>query len=194
MAASGRVVSVNVARAREIEISGKPVLTAIGKRAVAERVQVRALGLDGDEQADLRVHGGPARAVYAYPSEHSRFWQTVRAQAGVAGWDDPLAPGALGENLTIADVVETDVYVGDVLRFPDCALAVSAPRLPCFKLNAAMGFPHAVKLMVESAWCGWYLAVREPGTIAAGDVFDVVAGPRQVNVWELFRARTGKDT
>ena len=194
MAASGRVVSVNVARARGIEIAGKPVLTAIGKRAVAERVRVRALGLDGDEQADLRVHGGPARAVYAYPSEHSRFWQTVRAQAGVAGWDDPLAPGALGENLTIADVVETDVYVGDVLRFPDCALAVSAPRLPCFKLNAAMGFPHAVKLMVESAWCGWYLAVREPGTIAAGDVFDVVAGPRQVNVWELFRARTGKDT
>jgi MOSC domain-containing protein YiiM len=194
MAASGRVVSVNVARAREIEISGKPVLTAIGKRAVAERVQVRALGLDGDEQADLRVHGGPARAVYAYPSEHSRFWQTVRAQAGVAGWDDPLAPGALGENLTIAGVVETDVYVGDVLRFPDCALAVSAPRLPCFKLNAAIGFPHAVKLMVESAWCGWYLAVREPGTIAAGDAFDVVAGPREVSVREIFRARTGKDT
>ena len=194
MAASGRVVSVNVARAREIEIAGRAVLTAIGKRAIPGRVQVRALGLDGDEQADPSVHGGPAKAVYVYPSEHYRFWRTVRAQAGVAGWDDPLAPGALGENLTIADVVETDVYVGDVLRFPDCALAVSAPRLPCFKLNAAMGFPHAVKLMVESAWCGWYLAVREPGTIAAGDVFDVVAGPRQVNVWELFRARTGKDT
>ena len=194
MAASGRVVSVNVARAREIEIAGRAVLTAIGKRAIPERVRVRALGLDGDEQADLRVHGGPARAVYAYPSEHYRFWRTVRAQAGVAGWDDPLAPGALGENLTIADVVETDVYVGDVLRFPDCALAVSAPRLPCFKLNAAMGFPHAVKLMVESAWCGWYLAVREPGTIAAGDAFDVVAGPREVSVREIFRARTGKDT
>ena len=194
MAASGRVVSVNVARAREIEIAGRAVLTAIGKRAIPGRVQVRPSGLDGDEQADPSVHGGPAKAVYVYPSEHYRFWRTVRAQAGVAGWDDPLAPGALGENLTIADVVETDVYVGDVLRFPDCALAVSAPRLPCFKLNAAMGFPHAVKLMVESAWCGWYLAVREPGTIAAGDVFDVVAGPRQVNVWELFRARTGKDT
>jgi MOSC domain-containing protein YiiM len=193
MAASGRVVSVNVAGAREIEISGKPVRTAIGKRAVAGRVAVRALGLDGDEQADLSVHGGPAKAVYVYPSEHYRFWQTVRAQSGVAGWDDPLAPGALGENLTIAGVVETDVYVGDVLRFPDCALAVSQPRLPCFKLNAAMGFTHAVKLMVESAWCGWYLAVREPGTIAAGDAFDVVAGPRQMSVWELFRARTGKD-
>jgi MOSC domain-containing protein YiiM len=192
MTASGRVVSVNVARAREIEIAGRAVLTAIGKRAVAGRVQVRALGLDGDEQADPSVHGGPAKAVYVYPSEHYRFWQTVRAQAGVAGWDDVLEPGALGENLTIAGVVETDVFVGDVLRFPDCALAVSQPRLPCFKLNGAMGFAHAAKLMVESAWCGWYLAVREAGTIAAGDAFEVVAGPRQVSVWELFRARTGK--
>jgi MOSC domain-containing protein YiiM len=192
MAASGRVVSVNVARAREIEIAGRRVLTAIGKRAVAGRVQVRTLGLDGDEQANPSVHGGPAKAAYAYPREHYPFWQTVRAQAGVGRWDETLAPGALGENLTIEGVVETDVFVGDVLRFPDCALAVSQPRLPCFKLNAALGFEHAVKLMTESAWCGWYLAVREPGTIAAGDAFDVVAGPRQVSVWELFRARTGK--
>jgi len=192
MAASGRVVSVNVARASEIEIAGRRVLTAIGKRAVAGRRDVRALGIDGDEQADPSVHGGPAKAVYAYPSEHYRFWQTVRAQAGAAPWDDLLAPGALGENLTTFGVVETDVFVGDVLRFPDCALAVSQPRLPCFKFNAAMGFAHAAKLMVQSAWCGWYLAVREPGTIAAGDAFDVVAGPRQVSVWELFRARTGK--
>jgi len=192
MASSGRVVSVNVARANEVAIAGRRVLTAIGKRAVADRRQVRALGIDGDEQADLSAHGGPAKAVYAYPSEHHRFWQTVRAQAGVARWDEPLAPGALGENLTTFGVVETDVFVGDVLRFPDCVLAVSQPRLPCFKLNAAMGFAHAAKLMVESAWCGWYLAVREPGTIAAGDEFDVVAGPREVSLWELFRARTGK--
>lgn len=192
MAASGRVASVNVARASEIEIAGRRVLTAIGKRAVAGKVHVRALGLEGDEQANPSVHGGPAKAVYAYPGEHYRFWQTVRAQAGVARWDEMLVPGALGENLTIEGVLETDVFVGDVLRFADCALAVSQPRLPCFKLNAAMGFEHAIKLMTESAWCGWYLAVREPGTIAAGDAFDVVAGPRQVSVWELFRARTGK--
>ena len=192
MAASGRVVSVNVARAREIEIAGRAARTAIGKRASAERGRVRPSGLEGDEQADPSVHGGPAKAVYVYPSEHYRFWQTVRAQAGVAGWGDRLEAGALGENLTIAGVVETDVFVGDVLRIPDCALAVAQPRLPCFKLNAAMGFTHAAKLMVESGWCGWYLAVREPGTIGAGDAFDVVAGPREVSVWELFRARTGK--
>jgi MOSC domain-containing protein YiiM len=116
----------------------------------------------------------------------------VRAQAQVALWDEDLPFGALGENLTLQGVAENELWIGDVLRFPACHLAVSEPRFPCFKFNAAMGFKHAAKLMVESAWCGWYLAVREPGTIAAGDAFDVVAGPRQVSIWELFRARTGR--
>lgn len=192
MAVSGRVLSVNVARASAASIHGRRVMTAIGKRPVEGIRQVLPLGIDGDEQADLRVHGGPSKAVYAYPSEHYPFWQTVRAQAGVALWDEPLPPGSLGENLTTAGVVETDLFVGDVLRFPGCTLAVSEPRLPCFKFNAAMGFKHAAKLMTESAWCGWYLAVREPGTIAAGDAFEVVPGPREVSIWELFRARTGR--
>ena len=193
MANSGRVVSVNVARASAVSIDGRSVTTAIAKRAVEGTQQVRTLGIAGDEQADLRVHGGPGKAVYAYPSEHYAFWRTVRAQAGIASWDEPLPPGSLGENLTLAGVVETDVFVGDLLRFPGCALAVSQPRLPCFKFNAAMGFKHAAKLMIESAWCGWYLAVREPGVIAAGDDFEIVAGPRAVSISELFRARTGRD-
>jgi MOSC domain-containing protein YiiM len=192
MAHAGRILSVNVARASALSIHGRSVRTAIGKRPVEGARQVRTLGIDGDEQADLSVHGGPSKAVYAYPSEHDRFWQTVRAQAGVAPWDEALPPGSLGENLTVAGVVETDLFVGDVLRLPGCALAVSAPRLPCFKFNAAMGFKHAAKLMTESGWCGWYLAVREPGTIAAGEVFEVVAGPREISIWELFRARTGR--
>ncbi len=193
MANCGRVLSVNVARASAVAIDGRSVTTAIGKRAVEGRQAVRALGIEGDEQADLRVHGGPSKAVYAYPSEHYPFWQTVRAQAGIAPWHESLPPGSPGENLTIAGVVETEVFVGDVLRFAGCALAVSQPRLPCFKFNAAMGFRHAAKLMTESAWCGWYLAVREPGTIAAGDDFEIVPGPRTVSIWELFRARTGRD-
>ncbi|HEY2561762.1 MAG TPA: MOSC domain-containing protein [Caldimonas sp.] len=192
MAISGRVLSVNVARASAIQIQGQGVMTAIAKRPVDGERAVRTLGIDGDEQADLRVHGGPSRAVYAYPSEHYPFWQTVRAQADVAPWGEALPPGSLGENLTTIGVVETDLFVGDVLRFAGCALAVSAPRLPCFKFNAAMGFKHAAKLMTESGWCGWYLSVREPGTIAAGDVFAIEPGPREVSVWELFRARTGK--
>jgi MOSC domain-containing protein YiiM len=189
---TGKVLSLNVARAQPVTINGRKVMTAIGKRAVDGPRAIATLGIEGDEQADLSVHGGPGKAVYAYPSEHYPFWQTVRAQAGVAPWDEPLAPGALGENLTLAGVVESDVFIGDVLRFPGCALAVSQPRSPCFKFNAAMGFAHAAKLMVQSAWCGWYFAVREPGTISAGEAFTIVPGPREVGVGELFRARMGR--
>lgn len=192
MARSGRLLSLNVARASAVAINGRRVMTAIGKRAVEGPRAVEQLGIEGDEQADLSVHGGPAKAVYAYPSEHYAFWQTVRSQAGVALWDEPLPPGSLGENLTVAGVQESELWIGDVLRFPNCRLAVSQPRYPCFKFNAAMGFPHAAKLMVQSAWCGWYLAVRETGTIAAGEEFEIVPGARQVGIAELFRRRTGK--
>jgi len=192
MAQSGRVESLNVARASAVSINGRRVMTAIGKRPVEGPRAVLPLGIEGDEQADLAVHGGPSKAVYAYPSEHYAFWQTVRAQAGIALWNEPMPPGSLGENLTVAGVVESEVFIGDVLRFPGCALAVSEPRYPCFKFNAAMGFKHAAKLMAQSAWCGWYLAVREPGTIAAGDAFAIEPGPRQVGIGELFRARTGR--
>ena len=192
MALSGRLLSLNVARASAVTIRDREVMTAIGKRAVDGPRTIGTLGIDGDEQADLTVHGGASKAVYAYPSEHYPFWQTVRAQAGVAPWDEPLVPGALGENLTLAGVVESEVFFGDVLRFPNCALAVSGPRFPCFKFNAAMGFAHAAKLMLQSAWCGWYFSVREPGTIAAGESFTIVPGPREVGIVELFRARTGR--
>ena len=185
-----KVTSVNVGSARRIGVGERTVMSAIGKRPVVGRVGVLPLGLQGDEQADLSVHGGLAKAVYAYPSEHFAFWRTVRAQAGVTLWDAALEPGALGENLTLAGLTEDHVWVGDVLRFPHCALAVSEPRQPCFKFNAAMGFAHAAKLMVQSRWSGFYLAVREPGTIEAGETFALEPGPREVRIDELFRATT----
>ena len=187
-----KVLSVNVARASPVAINGRRVMTAAGKRPVEGSRAVLALGLEGDEQADLSVHGGQSKAVYAYPSEHYAFWRTVRAQAGVSLWDEALPNGALGENLTLAGVLESGLWIGDVLRFPHCALAVSEPRYPCFKFNAAMGFKHAGKLMTESGWCGAYLAVREPGTIAPGQAFTLAPGPREVGIVELFRARMSK--
>ena len=181
--------SVNVGLAREVEISGRKVLSAIGKHAVAGPVEVRPLGLVGDEQADLSVHGGLSKAVYAYPAEHYAFWQTVRAQAQVSLWDEALPPGSLGENLTISGLLEVQAWVGDVLRFPDCELAISEPRFPCFKFNAAMGFRQAVQMMQANAWCGFYLAVRVAGSLQAGQSFEVLPGPREVGISELFRAR-----
>lgn len=185
----GTLLSLNVARAAPVAINGRKVTTAIAKRPVDDLRLVQPLGIEGDEQADLSVHGGLSKAVYAYPSEHYPFWNTVRAQAKVSLWDDELPFGALGENLTLSGVAENELWIGDLLRFPGCDLAVSEPRFPCFKFDAAMGFRHASKLMGESAWCGAYLSVRVPGTIAAGQQFTVVPGPREVGIAELFRAR-----
>lgn len=187
--ASYRLLSLNVSLAQTRDIGGREVMTAIGKRPTASQVEVRPLGLGGDEQADLSVHGGLGKAVYAYPSEHYAFWQTVRAQANVAAWGHTLAPGALGENLTLAGLLEDQVWIGDVLRFADCELAVSEPRFPCFKLNAALGFKHASKLMAANGWCGFYLAVRVPGSLRAGETFELLPGPREVGIPELFRSR-----
>ena len=189
---TGTLLSLNTAQASAVAINGRKVMTAIGKRPVEGERAVLPLGIEGDEQADLSVHGGRSKAIYAYPSEHYGFWQTVRAQARVALWDEALPWGSLGENLTLAGVLESDLWIGDVLRFPNCHLAVSEPRFPCFKFNAAMGFAHAARLMSQSAWCGAYLAVRSPGTIAAGQRFSLEAGPREVGIGGLFRARVGR--
>jgi MOSC domain-containing protein YiiM len=189
---SGQVLSVNVSLAREIDVDGRGVMSGIGKRSVEGPVAVRMLGLEGDEQADLSVHGGLSKAVYAYPSEHYAFWQTVRAQARVSAWEAPLPSGFLGENLTLSGLLESQAWVGDVLRFADCDLAISEPRFPCFKLNAVMGFNQAVKLMSKNGWCGFYLAVRKPGTLRAGERFTLVPGPREVGIAELFRSRISR--
>jgi MOSC domain-containing protein YiiM len=190
-----RLASVNVALAEPWQIGDRSVMSGIGKRPVDGPVAVRPLGLEGDEQADLSVHGGLAKAVYAYPLVHYPVWQTLRAQAGVAAWGAPLPPGAMGENLSLeAGPLEKDVWVGDVLRFEHCELIVSEPRFPCFKFNAAMGFNKAARLMAQSGYCGFYLAVKQPGQLQAGDAFELVPGPRELSIMELFRAKAHRIT
>ena len=184
-----KIVSVNTGRTQPRQINGRRVMTAIAKQAQSGPVAVGPLGLAGDEQADLSVHGGLSKAVYAYGAGHYAFWQTVRAQARVSLWDEPLPPGLLGENLTVEGLDETLLWIGDRLVLPGCVLAVSEPRFPCFKFNAVMGFAQAGKLMAQSGYCGAYLAVIEPGTVCAGDAIELIAGPREVNLRELFKAR-----
>ena len=110
-----KVLQVCTGRAQTLRVAGREVLSAISKAPVAGPVAVGPLGLEGDEQADLTVHGGLAKAVYAYPSEHLAFWQTVRAQAQVAPWGQALPAGALGENLLLQGLLERDLWVGDRL-------------------------------------------------------------------------------
>jgi len=185
-----KLISINVAAAQTLRcLDGQEVRSGIAKRPVHGPVALNPMGLAGDEQVDLSVHGGLSKAVYAYPQEHYAFWQTVRAQGGAAAWGETLTPGSLGENLTLAGLLESQVWVGDVLRFAAAELIVSEPRQPCFKFNAVMGFNKAAKLMSESGWCGFYLAVKTAGSLQAGESFELLPGPREVSIPELFRAR-----
>lgn len=187
-----QLLAIQTAPARRVTIHGRSVLTSINKQAVTGPVTVQRLGLQGDEQADLSVHGGLDKAVYAYPSAHYPFWQQQRAAAGLSGIDDALPWGSVGENLTLCGVLERDVWVGDVLRFAHCALRVTQPREPCYKFNAAIGFNTAGKLMAQQGFCGFYLAVDEPGTLQAGESFELIAGPRRLGIPEMFAAKMAK--
>ena len=187
-----RVLSVQVGTARRMKIGERSILTAYGKQPVAGAVPALPLGLLGDEQADLSIHGGLEKAVYAYPSEHYAFWQAARRQAGLGEIDDSLPHGSLGENLTLRGLLETGVWAGDVLKFPGCELRVTLPREPCYKFNAAMGFGHASRLMAQTGFCGFYLAVKTPGTLRAGDAFELLPGRRGVGIPALFAAKLAK--
>lgn len=187
-----RLLSVQVGAARRIAMGGRSVLTGMVKRPVSEAVPVRAMGLAGDEQADLSIHGGLEKAVYAYPAEHYPFWQAARREQGLGLIDDSLPCGSLGENLTLQGLLEHEVWAGDVLRFPDCELQVRIPREPCYKFNAAMGFARASRMMAHSGFCGFYLSVLTPGSIRAGQGFELLPGRRSVGITQLFNARMAK--
>lgn len=187
-----QLLSVQLGLARRLKIGERSILTAFGKKSVTRDVPVMPLGLLGDEQADLSIHGGLEKAVYAYPSEHYPYWLAMRRQAGLGQIDDSLPHGSLGENLTLQGLLESDVWAGDVLKFPGCALRVTLPREPCYKFNAAMGSARASKLMAQSGFCGFYLAVDRPGTLRAGDSFELHPGRRNVSIATLFAAKLVK--
>ncbi|HYD97022.1 MAG TPA: MOSC domain-containing protein [Noviherbaspirillum sp.] len=193
-----KLVSVNVATAGELFIpqSGRArrIVTGIHKQPVPGPVQVNRLGLDGDEQADLTVHGGLNKAVYAYPSEHYAFWATQRLAA--LKREEPLPWGMMGENLTLQGIAESAVWVGDRLQIGGpggVLLEVTEPRQPCFKFNAKMGFSHAAKMMLQAGCSGFYLRVVETGMLQAGDAVVLLPGPRQTSIAQINeRRRTGR--
>lgn len=184
-----RVLSVNVGSARPLRVGGRSTVSAIGKAAVPGPVPLGRLGLQGDEQADLSVHGGLDKAVYAYPVEHLPYWQEVRLEHGVSLFNEALPPGFMGENLSTEGLLEADVWIGDELHFPGCALRVTAPREPCFKFNAVMGLSTAGRLMMERLCSGFYLSVVQTGHIEAGQPFTLVPGTRGLRVSEAFAAK-----
>lgn len=192
MPAASRVLSVQAGTARRVPMGGRSVLTGMVKRPLDGAVAVLRLGLAGDEQADLSIHGGLEKAVYAYPAEHYPFWQAARREQGLGLIDDSLPYGSFGENLTLQGLLESQVWAGDVLKFPDCELQVRIPREPCYKFNAAMGFGRASRTMAQSGFCGFYLSVLTPGSISAGQGFELLPGRRSVGIPQLFAAKMAK--
>ncbi len=196
MSTNPRLLAVSAGRAvtliaRDGNGRAAPVQSAIAKRAISTLadpapIALSALGIAGDEIVDLTVHGGLDKAVYLYPFEHFAFWQTVRAQAGR---HEPLAPGALGENLLIEGLLEPGVWVGDRLRIGEAELRVESPRSPCFKFNLHMGFSWASKMMVQSGFTGFYCAVVRQGKVTAGDPITGLPGDRVVTIQESHRLR-----
>lgn len=188
----GQLHSIQLGKAAVLLAQGRSVQSAIRKHSVQGDVVVQPLGLLGDEQVDLSVHGGLEKAVYAYPLEHYPYWQQERFAAGVAAEDAALPPGFMGENLSLRGLLEADVWVGDLLRFPRCVLRVTQPREPCFKFNAVMGFAQASKRMAQSGHCGFYLAVEEGGVLCAGDTCVLEPGPRTYSIAQRFATKMGK--
>lgn len=187
-----QVHSVNRGAARRLPIGERQILTAIGKSPATGPVAVGRLGLEGDEQADLSVHGGLDKAVYAYPAAHYAFWQTQRRERGIGLPDETLPPGFLGENLTVEGLLEHEVYVGDRLHFPDCVLRVTAPREPCYKFNAVMGFAQAGRAMAIAGCCGYYLAVEQTGQLSAGQQAVLEPGQRGLSIAQAFAGKFAK--
>lgn len=159
----GRVDSINLSGAlRDVAFAGRVVRTGIFKSAVEGAVFAHRLGLEGDAQADLSVHGGVDKAVYFYPREHYPTWETLLRTG-------PLPPGSFGENVTSLGWLETDLHVGDVIGAGTAKLQVVQPRSPCFKLQIRFGRSDMTALFYRRGKPGWYASVLEEGSFAAGD-------------------------
>lgn len=177
---TGRIVSVNVGLPRDTVWNGHHVSTGIFKEPVAGRVRVRTLGLEGDKQADLTVHGGTEKAVYAYPSEHYDFWRNELGRTSMA-W------GMFGENLTTRGLLEDAVRLGDEYRVGSVTFQVTQPRFPCYKLGIKFGTMEMVKRFQESRRSGFYLSVKQVGEIRTGDGIELIRSDNtQPTIPEVF--------
>ena len=176
-----QVTSVNVGLPREVVWKSRTVMTGIFKEAVAGRVAVRRLNLEGDRQADLTVHGGPEKAVYAYPAEYYSFWREQFPEMDLP-W------GMFGENLTVEGLLDETVHIGDRFQVGSAHLMVTQPRLPCYKLGLKFGRDDILKRFLQSGLTGFYFAVLKEGEVGAGDLIRLLhRDEHQVKVTDITR-------
>jgi len=163
-----RVLEVCVGGVRVVENRSQSVSTGIYKTPVTGPVRASGINLTGDHQADREVHGGPLKAVYAFPVEHYQSWREAFP-------DIKFESSAFGENLTTIGVTESDVRFGDQIRCGSAVFTVTQPRLPCFKLGIKTGDDRTLKHMIETKQTGFYFSITIEGTIQAGDKLELVS-------------------
>jgi MOSC domain-containing protein YiiM len=176
-----KLISVNVGLPREVDWKGQKVTTGIFKDPIAGRVRLRTLNLDGDRQADLTVHGGEDKAVYAYPVEHYEFWRGELPEM-------TLPFGMFGENLTTEGLSEAGLNIGDTLRIGSSHIQVTQPRMPCYKLGLKFGRDDILKRFLDSGRTGFYFRVVKEGEVGAGDEIELIGRDRNnVTVADITR-------
>ena len=152
-----RLLAISVGQPQPLAYRGKSVMSGIVKTPITGPVMVRWENIEGDRQADLRVHGGVDKAVYVYPAAHYDLWKDELSQA--------LPFGSFGENLTISGLDETTIRVGDRLSIGDAVLQATTPRMPCFKLGMKMKDQRFLRRFLRSGRTGFYCRVLREGLI-----------------------------
>ncbi len=162
-----RIISVNVGRPRLVVWNEQTVSTGIYKEPVAGRVVLRTLNLDGDQQADLTVHGGRSKAVYVYPTEHYSYWRDE-----LPGTELPW--GMFGENFSTEGLNESTINIGDRFGIGSAQVMVTEPRMPCYKLGIKFGRSDILRRFLASGRTGFYFSVQREGEVEAGDEVELI--------------------
>jgi len=195
-----KLISINAGKVGPLfanqDLDRAVVMSGIKKNSISHidqpsPVEITTLGVLGDEQADLTVHGGLEKAIYVYPYEHYPFWNALLSRELKTPFD--LQPGAMGENFTITGLLEADVYVGDTLQIGDLEFVVTKLREPCFKFNAKMRYKGAAKAMLQSGYCGWYLRVITPGALMADSKINHRPGKQETSIADQVRSIAKRD-
>lgn len=176
-----KLISIQVGLPREVNWRGRSVTTGIFKEAVEGPVMLRTLNLDGDAQADLTVHGGVDKAVYAYPVEHYQFWRNEFPRM-------ELPRGMFGENFTTEGLLETEVNIGDRFRVGGAEVMITSPRVPCYKLGIKFVRSDILKRFLRSRRSGFYFAVLREGAVQAGDSMERLShDENSVSIADIIR-------
>jgi MOSC domain-containing protein YiiM len=177
-----KIMAVNISQPIEFEFEGKALRSSIFKKPVTGPVALGKTSLEDDGQANLKVHGGIHKAVYAYSHDHYAWWSRTLGR-------HDLSFGQFGENLTIAGLDEDHVAIGDRLAAGTAVLAVTGPRIPCAMLGVKFKDKMMPGRLTASARPGVYLKVIETGTLEAGDaVKRIQSGEGGFSIRDMFNA------